>query len=123
MVEKKSVLSLATIAFGAVLNIVLSFLLIPKFGVMGASFATFVSYISVFILRRINTSQYVKMKWHIASISFSVIMLLLQSVLLIKQVPYYGVYQVLIFLIIFVVNVRPIVQQLYKIIRRKKRQS
>lgn len=47
----KTVYSLRTALIGAVLNIVLNILLIPHFGAMGASVATFVSYFAVFIVR------------------------------------------------------------------------
>ena len=46
--------------FGAILNIILNFILIPKIGVHGAAFATCVSYISTFIYRIIDTRKYIK---------------------------------------------------------------
>ena len=55
MAEKRSGLSLATMAVGAVLNLILNGLLIPLWGVQGAAFATFFSYFVVFVLRAINT--------------------------------------------------------------------
>ena len=44
---------------GAVVNIILNFILIPFIGVYGAAFATCVSYIVVFIYRVIDTKKYV----------------------------------------------------------------
>lgn len=45
---------------GAIVNIVLNFILIPKFKVYGAALATCVSYIIVYIYRLIDTRKYVK---------------------------------------------------------------
>jgi len=58
MVEKKSILTLSTTVVGAVVNVVLTFLLIHKFKAYGAAFATFVSYLVVFILRANNTKNF-----------------------------------------------------------------
>lgn len=46
---------------GAVVNIVLNFLLIPGLGVVGAALATCVSYISVFTYRVIDTRKYLRL--------------------------------------------------------------
>ncbi len=56
--KKKSVHSFVTSLFGAVLNIVLNLLLIPVFGINGASFATLVSYLLVFIIRMMDIQQF-----------------------------------------------------------------
>ncbi|MFR7900915.1 MAG: polysaccharide biosynthesis C-terminal domain-containing protein [Ruminococcus sp.] len=49
-VHKDSFGYLFSATFGALLNVILNFLLIPIIGVYGAAFATCVSYIAVFIL-------------------------------------------------------------------------
>lgn len=43
---------------GAILNILLNWLLIPVFGVYGAAFATCISYITVFVFRKFHTRKY-----------------------------------------------------------------
>ncbi len=48
---KKTKMSLYTSLVGAVANIVLNLLFIPKYGAMGASVATFISYFAVFVIR------------------------------------------------------------------------
>ena len=45
--------------FGAVINVILNFLLIPIIGVAGAAFATCISYISVFVFRCFHTRKYI----------------------------------------------------------------
>lgn len=46
--------------FGAIFNIVLNFLLIPIWGVVGAAVATCISYVLVFCFRLIHTRKYIK---------------------------------------------------------------
>ena len=46
--------------FGAILNIILNFLLIPKYKVYGAAFATCISYIAVFLYRIFDTKKYTR---------------------------------------------------------------
>ena len=47
---------------GAIINVILNFLLIPSIGINGAAIATALSYISVFIYRIFDTKKYVKVK-------------------------------------------------------------
>lgn len=46
--------------FGAILNIILNLLLIPKYKVYGAAFATCISYIAVFLYRIFDTKKYTR---------------------------------------------------------------
>ena len=62
MAEKKSVLSMLTAGSGAVANIILNFILIPKMGPYGAAVATAASFVLVFIIRVINTKKFVNIK-------------------------------------------------------------
>lgn len=56
---KRTGMSLLTALIGAVLNIVLNFILIPVWGAMGASAATFISYFVVFIIRAITMHKFI----------------------------------------------------------------
>lgn len=47
---------------GAIINVILNFLLIPSIGINGAAIATALSYTSVFIYRIFDTKKYVKVK-------------------------------------------------------------
>lgn len=58
IVNKDSMGFLLSGMCGAIMNIVLNFLLIPVWGVQGAAFATCSSYIAVFLFRAIHTRKY-----------------------------------------------------------------
>jgi len=85
MVEKKSVLILLTTLVGAAINVVLNFLLIPRYGVNGAAFATFVSYAVVFALRAGNTRRYIPVNWGVARLAINTAILMAQSLVLILE--------------------------------------
>ena len=60
--SKKTMGSMLTALAGAVLNIALNLLLIPPFGAMGASVATFVSYFAVCLLRLVTGRRLIPFK-------------------------------------------------------------
>ena len=80
MAKKKSVLSMLTAGVGAIINIVLNFVLIPSLGAYGAAIATAVSFVVVFLIRAKNTKQFVDIR--IDSSSF-----LQYAILMIFEVP------------------------------------
>ena len=101
MVKKRSVKSFLTSMVGALTNIALNFLLIPTslnfgfftlkcagFGAYGAAIATLVSYLTVFIIRAIDTRSLLKFNMHVARLTLntfligasSAVMLTVQSV-------------------------------------------
>lgn len=66
---------------GALVNIFLNFLLIPKFGIYGAAIATCISYISVFFYRYIDTQKYIRITFKIYDF-IPLLLLLVSSILL-----------------------------------------
>ena len=60
--SKKTMGSMLTALVGAVLNVALNLLLIPPFGAMGASVATFVSYFAVCLLRLVTGRRLIPFK-------------------------------------------------------------
>jgi len=58
----KTGMSFWTSLIGAVMNIVLNILMIPKWGAMGASVATLVSYFAVFVIRAATMKKFIPFK-------------------------------------------------------------
>lgn len=81
-VHKDSFGYLFSATFGAALNIVSNYLLIPIIGVYGAAFATCVSYIAVFIFRLIHTRKYIEYDVKNKEFIGGSILLILSSILL-----------------------------------------
>ena len=59
-----SISALKTTAFAAIINIILNYYLIGPMGILGASVATFVSYLLVFIYRFVDIRKYVCIEVH-----------------------------------------------------------
>ena len=60
MAEKKSLMALLTASSGAITNIVLNLVFIPKMGANGAALATVCAFLVVFATRGANTRKYIK---------------------------------------------------------------
>lgn len=86
MAEKRSVLSMLTAGAGAISNIILNLILIPKYEAYGAAFATAVSFVIVFILRVINTKKFVNIKIDYFKFLTSSILLVAMSVVMIFEI-------------------------------------
>ena len=58
-VEKKSVFSMLTSLVGALINVVLNFIMIPDHGAIGAAVATLISYVAVYVVRAMDTKRFI----------------------------------------------------------------
>lgn len=85
MAEKKSVLSMLTAGSGAIINIVLNLILIPKYEAYGAAFATAVSFVVVFVIRVINTKKFVEIKIDYVRLLGSAILLVAMAAVMITE--------------------------------------
>ncbi len=61
-VHKDSMGFLISGTVGAIINLILNFILIPMMGVSGAAFATCISYFGVFVYRIKDTQKYIKLR-------------------------------------------------------------
>lgn len=77
--NKDSLGLLKSSSLGAMVNLLLNYVLIPKIGIFGAAIATCISYISVFIFRYFNTKKYVKLKIFDTNKIIGIILLLISS--------------------------------------------
>ncbi len=76
---KKTMRSFVTCLIGALVNFELNLLLIPKFGINGAAFATFVSYFLVFVIRLIDTRKLIRFRFLPGKIFINTLILILMS--------------------------------------------
>ncbi len=125
--SKKTVWSMITAFVGAGLNVALNFLLIPDFGAMGASIATFASYFIVCILRLVTTRCLIpfKQEWGRGLINTLLLGGLTAVVTLSEHDPArialaYGI-AAGIFVLMLLLNLRPIVELLKDAKRMFKR--
>lgn len=75
---KKTTGALYTSLAGGITNILLNILLIPKYGIYGASIATMISFITMWGLRAIDTRKYVKIEYPLFKMTVSLILISIQ---------------------------------------------
>lgn len=120
MVEKKSMLTLSTTVVGAVVNVVLTFILIHKYGVNGAAFATFISYLTVFLLRSVNIKNFITIKWNAPKFILNIIIVLCQSFIMIYEVKYWLIYEIIFVSVMMVINFAPIWKNFKMLLSKRK---
>ena len=80
-VKKDSKGYLISGTIGALVNVVLNFLLIPRYAALGAAIATATAYISVFVYRVHDTKKYFSIKWISLKKIAAVFVLLLMAIM------------------------------------------
>lgn len=83
MASKKTVMGTVTAFAGAVTNVVLNSVLIPKMGPSGAAVATVCAYVVVFITRAVNTRKYVKINFNTPVMVLELLILVVQAAVMI----------------------------------------
>ena len=124
-VEKKSVMSMLTSMAGAVINIILNFMLIPTKGAMGAAVATAISYFAVYVIRVIDTRNYLKFNMHSVRVAINTAILIAQTVILIAGFKYWIYFEIGLVVFMLVFNGREIAKTVSKIFGKfiKKRKK
>ncbi len=116
--KKKSALSMLTAMAGAITNIILNLLLIPKWGAVGAAVATLICYFEVYVIRAINTRKYLKFDLHIIRTVINVALLALQCACWFIPLPYIWTVQIIVPIAIAVINGKGIYVSLVRIIKK-----
>lgn len=88
---KKTNGALKTTIVGAGINIILNFVLIKIIGMNGAALATMISFAVTWIYRVIDTKEFVNINYRINALVISIILLIIQAVLMIYDIPHSNV--------------------------------
>ena len=114
--EKKSVSSMLTALSGALINVVLNFVMVPSHGAMGAALATMISYAAVYVIRVVDTKQYVRFKTHGLRLALNTALLFAEALVLLSGVKYANYISLAVFCVIAVINLKGIVEAIVKIL-------
>lgn len=101
--KKNLMVSVSTI-IGALTNVGLNAWLIPLSGAQGAAFATFISFLVVFLIRAVDTRKYVKLKMQPWRIGMNLVLLLAQTYVALGEKPWWILWECLIFALIVLCN-------------------
>lgn len=104
MLEKQSIYTLLTMCLGAGANILLNLWLIPNNVALGAALATFLSYLLMFVVRGIHTRKFIAVKWNLGKFLPSALLLMLQALLMLAEVPQWLLWQLVIFGLLLLIN-------------------
>lgn len=113
--EKKSVYSMLTSLAGAIINVILNFVMIPDHGAMGAAVATMISYMTVYAIRVIDTRRYISFNTHSVKLVLNTCLLILQAVIMCAGIRYSMYASLLIFVVLCALNLRGILETVLKV--------
>ena len=118
VVEKRSTLSLYTMLAGGVANCFLNYYFIRAWGPNGATVASFLSYLLVFLLRAINTRGLLRVDFSALRLSLNTLMLLCETALMLYAPPYWQLWCSLLTAGIVAFNIRGVLQMVLRFLRR-----
>ncbi len=102
--HKKSFNSFVTAFIGALSNIILNFLFIPKYSAQGAAIATLACYIIVYIIRAIDTQRYEKFSTKPIVILLNTAIVAFQCITMLKEVRYWWIFGICSVIAIAAIN-------------------
>lgn len=91
-----------TSLFGAIVNVILNIILIPLFGINGASFATMMSFFVVWIIRIYDTKRFVSLEINVKILTFNLLLIFTQIIFLNFNSNFIN--QLLLFTILLFIN-------------------
>lgn len=120
MVEKKTIQSLLTMLLGAGGNLALNALFIPKYGPQGAAFATFLSYLCVFVVRAVTTQRYVQIDYRPIKLICNIVLLVSEAFCMAAAPPLWQLWCSIILLAIAAINAKTLYYGVKLLLRRRK---
>lgn len=104
MVEKKSINTFVTTLVGAILNIVLTFAFIGKYGCMGVACANLICYAVMLIIRIFDTRKYIKIRWDLKLLILNIILIFTQCFIMLSECRGHFAISCVIALIVVLIN-------------------
>ena len=122
-VTQRSGLSFWTSLIGAAVNIALNALLIPsKLGIQGAAIATFASYFIVFLVRARSARRLIPFRLFQGTLLLSTVVLAGQILFISFQWPGWQIAQAVALLALLIIDRRQLLELLYDLARKRKKQ-
>ncbi|MCR5651530.1 MAG: polysaccharide biosynthesis C-terminal domain-containing protein [Lachnospiraceae bacterium] len=110
-------------AAGAALNMILNYVLITFFGLIGAAAATLASYFCMFAIAFVKTRRHVRLEINIIRDFGVYILLLAEGILSMRRIPYYYIYNLIIALIIVIIYLKQIRENVINLLAKLKRKQ
>lgn len=112
MASKKTIMGSVTAFAGALTNVVLNLILIPKIGAIGAAIATVSAFVVVFVTRAASTRKYVKINFSVPTMIVEIGILVAQAavMLVMKSGIVMYVLEAVLFALMLALNFKPIME-------------
>lgn len=121
--EKRSMLSMFTAMAGAIVNVVLNFVMIPNHGAMGAAVATLLSYMTVYVIRAYDTRFYLKFNLHTLKVIINFIVVTAQALIMLSEIRYWAYMQIGFVAFMLVFNGKDIVKGIMPVLYKRKQKN
>lgn len=115
-----------TTFIGAAVNIGLNFLLIPQFGAVGAAFATFISFFTVFLIRAVDTRRFIRIQMQPMRLALNLVLLLAQILVGLNEVRFWVLWELFIIVLLVLCNLRQILfilKHMLKLLAKRRRRA
>jgi O-antigen/teichoic acid export membrane protein len=106
---------------GALLNIVLNLIMIPKFGALGAAVATLASYGLVFLLRVLDVPRFIRFRLYLPRLLSNIALLLLSCVIMTARPQGWLWISIALTLAIVVLNSLSLIKNVRQMLYRRRR--
>lgn len=104
--SKKTKYLLYSTLIGAILNVILNFLLIPILGIVGAAIATLLSYACVWAYRILTVNKIIKFRTDLLSSIVSYVLVIIEIILVLQnKVPFF-ISSIIMCLIVIIINAK-----------------
>ncbi len=120
LADKKSGKSFLTAFIGSMLNIILSYVLVPIIGVYGATIGSMVNFGVVFLIRAIDTQKIVLITYNKLKIGLNIGFIFIMALLIIFEKPYSFIIRAVLFVLIVAMNFKTCMAGVMKVISKKR---
>ena len=121
--EKRSMLSMFTAMAGAIVNVVLNFVMIPNHGAMGAAVATLLSYMTVYVIRAYDTRFYLKFNLHTVKAIINFVVVTAQTLIMLSEIRYWAYMQIVFVAFMLIFNGKDIVKGIIPVLYKRKQKN
>ena len=120
---KKTKNILYTTLIGAIVNIILNFLLIPSYGATGAAIATLIGYFVIWIVRMMNSQKILYFEINYYRVITTIILILIQIIITYLVIKNWYIYSFVLFIIVSIINRQYFMEVILIIYQKFKREK
>lgn len=118
LADKRSGRSFVTTFIGSMLNILLSFLLVPVIGIYGATIGSMLNFGVVFVIRAIDTRKIVFITYNMLKVGLNIGFIFIMALMIVFENPATMLIQAILFTLIVIMNLKTCLAGVKKVLKR-----